>query len=63
MSVPDEPSVGLFHSFYRTFTNDVPRHMFSIWEVQRRKGWREGWREGLREGWRGTRGTRGFVKG
>lgn len=33
MSVPDEPSPGLFHSFYHTLTNDKSCHMFSIWEM------------------------------
>lgn len=38
MSVPDEPSPGLFHSYYHTLTNDNSCHMFSIWEIQREAG-------------------------
>lgn len=41
MSVPDEPSPGLFHSFYHTLTNDKSCHMFSIWEMLGL--WGKGW--------------------
>lgn len=43
MSVPDEPSPGLFHSFYHTLTNDNSCHMFSIWEIQGEAGEKRGW--------------------
>lgn len=47
MSVPDEPSPGLLHSFYHTLTNDKSCHMFSIWEMlgcKKREGGAKGGR-------------------
>jgi len=32
MSVLDEASAGLLHSFYCTLTNDISLHMFFIYE-------------------------------
>lgn len=49
MSVPDEPSPGLFHSFYHTLTNDNSRHMFSIWEIQKDTGGKKRRRRGSRD--------------